>query len=118
MSAQTKAPDGLRKLLEELKAERTQLAQTVRSLEAALAEAGLSVPSEVSPEVVQVFHELMQLPQDDQKSIASRMLDEIEDERKWNASFAATGDKLDALADEARREIREGRTTPLNPEEI
>jgi hypothetical protein len=36
--------------------------------------------------------EAEKLPQEDQDAIAARLLAEIEDERKWAASFAATTD--------------------------
>jgi hypothetical protein len=118
MAATPQTSDDFRRLLEELRTERQHLAQTVRSLEQALTEAGLSAPTEVPPGVLQAFHEMLQLPRQDQEAIAARMLEEIEDERKWNASFAATGGKLDGLVDEALRDIRAGRTPPLDPDRM
>jgi hypothetical protein len=110
--------DDFRRLLEELRSERQHLAQTVRSLHQALTEAGLNGPTDVPAVVLQAFHELIQLPRRDQEAIAGRVLLEIEDERKWNESFDATGNKLDGLIDEALSDIRAGRTTPLDPDQM
>ena len=53
------------------------------------------------------------LPPDQQESIGAIILEEIRDEARWAAKFAATRDKLQKLADEAIEEFRAGRTTPL-----
>jgi hypothetical protein len=45
------------------------------------------------------------------------MLD-AEDEAKWDAAFAASGDKLDRLADKAMADYRAGRTTLLDPDKL
>lgn len=61
------------------------------------------------------FEEAEKLPDEDQDAIASRLLEEVEDERKWNASFAATTDEQwGRLLAEVRLDIAEGRVTPLD----
>ena len=45
------------------------------------------------------------------------MLD-AEDEAKWDAAFAASGDKLDRLADKAMADYRAGRTMLLDPDKL
>ena len=45
-------------------------------------------------------------------------LDEDDDEERWNKAFAESADKLAKLADEALTELREGRTTPLDPDQL
>jgi len=45
------------------------------------------------------------------------MLD-AEDEAKWDAAFASSGDKLDRLADKAMADHRAGRTTLLDPDKL
>ena len=62
--------------------------------------------------------ELAKLPEQDQDAIAWLILEEIEDERRWGESFARSQDVLARLADEARAELRSGRTQPLDPDEL
>ena len=40
------------------------------------------------------------------------------DEERWDKAFAESADKLAKLADEALTELREGRTTPLDPDQL
>jgi len=55
------------------------------------------------------------LPAVDQDAIASRLLAEIEDERQWNARFAATtDDQWDRLVAEVRRDVTAGGARPLD----
>jgi hypothetical protein len=59
--------------------------------------------------------EAEKLPAEDQDAIASRFLAEVEDERQWNARFAATtGDQWDRLVAEVRRDVAAGGTFPLD----
>jgi hypothetical protein len=62
--------------------------------------------------------ELAKLPREDQDAIASRILEEIEDERRWSDSFAHSQDVLERLADEALAEYRAGKTQLLDPDEL
>ena len=54
----------------------------------------------------------------DQDAIAAIILDELEDERRWDDAFARSADKLAALAREARVERRRGETQPLDPDKL
>ncbi len=55
------------------------------------------------------------LPIEDQDAIASRLLAEVEDERRWAARFAATtDDQWDRLVAEVRRDVASGGTRPLD----
>jgi len=61
------------------------------------------------------FAEVEKLPPEDQDAIASRLLAEVEDERQWNARFAATtDDQWDRLAAEVRRDVATEGTRPLD----
>jgi hypothetical protein len=61
------------------------------------------------------FAEAEKLPPEDQDAIASRLLAEVEDERQWNARFAATtDDQWDRLVAEVRREVAAEGTRPLD----
>ena len=57
----------------------------------------------------QALTEVRKLPEPEQDAIASLILDELADERRWQASFAASQDKLARLAAKAREDIRAGR---------
>lgn len=47
------------------------------------------------------FERAKGLPEDQQDTIAALILDEIEDEARWDAAFAASPDLLEKLAREA-----------------
>ena len=68
--------------------------------------------------VERALAELAKLSEDDQEAIAARILEEIEDERRWDEAFARTAGKLAALACEAREEERRGETQPLDPDKL
>jgi hypothetical protein len=58
--------------------------------------------------------EAEKLPPEDQDAIAARLLAEVEDERQWQARFAATTDDQWArLVAGVRQDIAAGRTVPL-----
>lgn len=60
------------------------------------------------------YAEVARLPEADQDAIATLILEELEDERKWQTSFAQSQDALARLAEEALAEHRAGRTKPLD----
>ena len=63
----------------------------------------------------QALVEAEKLPEEDQDSIASRLLAEVEDERGWAARFAATtDDQWDRMIAEARQDIATRGTRPLD----
>ena len=62
--------------------------------------------------------ELAKLPEQDQDAISALILEEIEDERRWDESFARSADVLERLADEARAERRAGKTKVLDSDEV
>ncbi len=59
------------------------------------------------------FSEAQKLDPKDQDALASIIMEEIIAEKKWEHAFSASQDKLEALADEALDEKRQGRTKPL-----
>lgn len=63
---------------------------------------------------------LTELPELDQDAIASLILEEIEDEERWNASFARPESiaLLSQMAAEALAEHRAGKTLPLDPDNL
>ena len=63
----------------------------------------------------QAIARLKTLPTDKQDAIATLILEEIEDERRWDESFARSPDLLAKLAAEAIVEYRAGKTQELDP---
>ncbi|ALF55469.1 hypothetical protein ACX27_25790 [Nostoc piscinale CENA21] len=58
---------------------------------------------------------LKTLPADEQDAIAAMILEELEDERRWDEAFASSPDLLAKLASEAMAEYRTGKTQELDP---
>jgi hypothetical protein len=53
---------------------------------------------------------------DEQNAIAAMILEELEDEQRWDDSFARSPDLLAKLAAEAMAEHHAGKTQELDPE--
>jgi hypothetical protein len=66
----------------------------------------------------QVIARLKALPTDQQDAIANLILEELEDEQRWDESFARSPDLLAKLAAEAMTEYRAGKTQELDPETL
>jgi hypothetical protein len=66
----------------------------------------------------QVIARLKALPTDQQDAIANLILEELEDEQRWDESFARSPDLLAKLAAEAMTEYRAGKTQELDPEAL
>jgi hypothetical protein len=61
------------------------------------------------------FAEVQKFPAEVQDAIAARILDDLEDERQWEALFAATTDEQwHRMAEMVRRDIRAGNVAPLD----
>jgi hypothetical protein len=61
---------------------------------------------------------LKTLPTDKQDAIATLILEELEDDQRWDESFARSPDLLAKLAAEAMAEYRAGKTQELDPETL
>ncbi len=61
---------------------------------------------------------LKTLPASEQDAIAAMILEELEDEIRWDAAFAGSQDALAKLAAEAMAEYRAGKTQELDPETL
>ena len=66
----------------------------------------------------QAIEHLRTLDANKQDAIATLIMEELEDEAKWNASFASSQDLLADLAAEAMAEYNAGQTQVLNPETL
>ena len=62
--------------------------------------------------------EVNKLPPDKQDTIASIILEELEDERRWERSFADSQDKLAQLAQKVRTDIEAGRIHKMGFDEL
>ena len=60
------------------------------------------------------FEEASRLPEINQNALAKWILDELNSEKAWEKSFAKSEDILENLANEAIREKRKGKTSPLD----
>ena len=58
------------------------------------------------------------LPPEEQDRIAQWLLGELQDEERWTQAFSSSQDALSRLADEARADIKAGRATQLDPDEL
>ena len=61
---------------------------------------------------------LRSLDADRQNAIASLIMEELEDEAKWDAAFAGSQDLLADIATEAMAEYNAGQTQVLDPETL
>jgi hypothetical protein len=62
--------------------------------------------------------ELTKLPETQQESMAQWILDELEDETRWDQNFAGSLSQLEQLGKKALDDYRAGRTRELNPDEL
>jgi aspartate/glutamate racemase len=58
--------------------------------------------------------EVSKLSENEQDEMAQLILDEIEDDKKWDESFAKSQNALSNLADEALDEFDKNKTKPLD----
>jgi hypothetical protein len=66
----------------------------------------------------QAFEAASKLPPADQDALAAAILEEVEVDGLWDASFAKNPRALERLAADALEEHRAGRTRPLEPDEL
>jgi hypothetical protein len=66
----------------------------------------------------EVLEAVLRLPERDQEELAAVILQELEDEAKWDAAFEASQPQLKHLAEEALEDYRAGRTEPLDPDAL
>ncbi len=61
------------------------------------------------------FAEVSRLPEDEQETIASLIIEEIEAESEWEQRFANSQDQLGQLVRQAREEVERGDVLPFDP---
>jgi len=75
----------------------------------------------VTPALNTIIKMIQQLPEADQERVAEHLreyLAELEDEEKWDAAFAKSQDKLVYAAREARKQIAEGKSEPMDLDKL
>lgn len=65
-----------------------------------------------------VIARLKTLPSSEQDAIATMILEELEDEHRWDESFTRSPDLLTKLAAQAMAEYHAGKTQELDPETL
>jgi hypothetical protein len=66
----------------------------------------------------EVISLLSNMPERDQDAYADWLMEELASEKRWEEAFARSPDTLAKLAEEALREYREGKTLPLDPDQL
>lgn len=66
----------------------------------------------------QAIEAVRNLPEAEQDAIASRILAELEDEKRWDDAFSKTQEKLSRLAQEAREDIASGHVHDVGVDEL
>jgi hypothetical protein len=64
------------------------------------------------------FEEAAKLPPREQDALASVLLQELNDENRWEATLERSHDALASLADAALAEHRSGDSQPLDPDAL
>jgi hypothetical protein len=62
--------------------------------------------------------QVSRLPDPEQDAIASLILDELADDRRWDEAFARSQEQLGRLADRVRQDIRAGRVRNVGIDEL
>lgn len=66
----------------------------------------------------QAIEKTRRLSESEQDAIAALILEELEDERRWDQAFAASQDKLSKLAEKVRQDIQAGRVRDVGIDEL
>jgi hypothetical protein len=66
----------------------------------------------------QAIEQVKKLPTTEQDAIAARILEEIADERRWDAAFAGSQPQLKRLVAKVREDIRAGRVRDLGIDDL
>jgi hypothetical protein len=72
----------------------------------------------MSPLLDRAVEEARKLPDTEQDAIAALILEEIEDERRWEEALARSPAKLAALAERADEQVRAGRCRAVGFDEL
>ncbi|MYF97692.1 hypothetical protein F4212_00945 [Candidatus Poribacteria bacterium] len=65
-----------------------------------------------------VLIEVYKLPPEQQDAIAAMILEELEDEQRWDKTFAESQDKLELFAQKVKVDIKAGRVKKMGIDEL
>ena len=65
-----------------------------------------------------VIKKITKLPDAEQDALAALLIDELEDEQRWDESFAKSQDKLAAMSAKVDEDVRAGRVTDIGIDEL
>ena len=74
-----------------------------------------------STAITTVIKMIESLPEASQEQVVAHLreyIEDLQDERQWDASFRRTQQQLMAAAQRAKREIAEGRATPMDYDQL
>ena len=66
----------------------------------------------------QAVNKVKTLSENEQNAIAALILEEIDDDFRWDKSFSSSQDRLAMLAEEATEEINAGKSEVLDPDKL
>jgi hypothetical protein len=66
----------------------------------------------------EAFDKAAQLPPEEQDALAALLLEEMASEKRWEEAFANSQDQLVKMAREALTEFHEGKTLPLDEDNM
>jgi hypothetical protein len=72
----------------------------------------------MTPLLERAIKEIQDLRETEQDAIASLILDEIVDEKRWDETFARSQDKLSRMAQKVREDIRTGKVKDISVEDL
>ncbi len=72
----------------------------------------------MTPLLDQALHVVYKLRPEQQDIIATLILDELEDEQRWEAAFSRSQDKLSQLANKVRLDIKAGKVRKMDFDEL
>ena len=72
----------------------------------------------MTPLLEKALSEVYKLSPEEQDAIASVILEELEDEQRWNKAFAESQDKLAQLAHKVRADIKAGHSKKMDIDEL
>ena len=72
----------------------------------------------MTPLLERALSEIYKLSPEEQDAIAAVILEELEDEQRWNKAFAESQDKLAQLAHKVRADIKAGHSQKMDIDEL
>ena len=68
----------------------------------------------ITKQFEKVIEKVGSLPEDDQNALAEWILEELEDEKRWQKSFSESQDVLEKMAEKALKDREQGTVKPFD----